>query len=487
MSKTFDSLQYYNFRLWITGNLFASTGIWMQRVAQDWLVLTVLTDGDAISLGVVTALQFLPLLVLSPWAGALADRLNRRHLLQATQTVTGALGFLLGILVITGTAELWMVYALAFSGGVASALDSPVRQAFVSELVPMSRLPNAVGLNSVAFNGARLIGPAASGLLIEWVGIGPIFLINGVLFLVPVVTLALMRSSQLQPTTRLPRGKGQIREGFAYVRSRPDLIAIFVLIGVVSAFGLNFQMTNALMATEVFHRGAGDYGALGSYMAIGSLAGALIAARRTHPRLRLIVVAALAFGLAEGAMALAPSYLAFAVLIVPTGLASLTFITAANAAVQISTPANLRGRVMSLYTMILLGSTPIGAPLVGWVGEQFGARWTLGVGAIFSILVAVVVGIWGWFFWDLHLQVDPVTRRLHMVGPVERLEQNTSHPGEENSSEENSSGENSGLNSGQSADQHSEGDCADPVQPDADNPDSGNPDSGNSAEKDPRR
>lgn len=416
MSKTFHSLQYHNFRLWITGNVVASTGTWMQRVAQDWLVLTVLTKNDAFQVGVVTALQFLPLLVLSPWAGALADRMDRRRLLQITQTSTGLLGMGLGALVLSGHAQLWMVYCFALAGGVVSALDSPVRQAFVSELVPIGSLPNAVGLNSAAFNTARLIGPAVSGLVIEWVGIGPVFLVNGLLFLVPVLTLGIMRPSELREAPRIPRQKGQIREGLSYVRSRTDIMIIMFIMGIVSAFGLNFQMTSALMATEIFHKTAGQYGMLGSYMAIGSLAGALLAARRAHPRLRMIVVTALLFGIAEGTLALAPSYVWFAVLAVPTGLASLTLITAANSAVQISTPAHLRGRVMSLYTMIFLGSTPLGAPFVGWVGEQFGARWSLGIGAILSMIVAIGVGLWSWSHLGIHLQVDPVTHRLHVVG-----------------------------------------------------------------------
>lgn len=420
MSKTFHSLKYPNFRLWIAGNVVASTGTWMQRVAQDWLVLTVLTDGAGSQLGIVTALQFLPLLVLSPWMGALADRVNRRTLLQITQASTGILGLGLGLLVLTNQAELWMVYCFALAGGVASAADSPARQAFVSELVPPTSLANAVGLNSAAFNTARLIGPAVSGLIIEWVGMGPVFLINAGLFLMPVLTLALMNPDLLRRPPLVPRAKGQIREGFAYVRSHPDIVSIMVIMGMVSAFGLNFQMTSAMMATEVFGKSAGEYGMLGSYMAIGSLAGALIAARRARPRLRLIVGAALIFGLFEAALALAPSYFWFAVMSAPTGLASLTLITAANAAVQISTAPEIRGRVMSLYMMIFMGSTPLGAPIVGWIGEQFGARWSLGIGAIACVVVALLVGVWGKVHWDVHLQVDRSPYRLRAIGPVER-------------------------------------------------------------------
>lgn len=422
MSKLFQSLQYHNFRLWITGNVIASTGTWMQRVAQDWLVLKVLTDNSGLQVGLVTALQFLPLLVLSPWAGALADRVDRRRLLQITQSITGVLGLGLGILVITESAELWMVYGFALAGGVASALDSPARQAFVSELVPVTSLPNAVGLNSAAFNSARLIGPAISGLTIQWIGMGPVFIVNALLFTVPVLTLALMRKDKLIVPLRIPRGKGQIREGFRYVRNRPDIMLIMAVMGMVSAFGLNFQMTSAMMATEVFNKEAGEYGLLGSFMAIGSLAGSLIAARRAHPRLRMIIVAALVFGICEIALALAPSYWWFALFSIPTGLAALTLITSANAAIQISTDPWIRGRVMSLYAMIFLGSTPIGAPFIGWIGETFGARWSLGVGAIACMAVAVACGLWGMSRWDVNLKIDRSAHRLRAIGPVERAE-----------------------------------------------------------------
>lgn len=423
MSRTFDSLRFYNFRLWIAGNLVASTGTWMQRIAQDWLVLQVLTDGGGFQVGLVTALQFLPLLILSPWTGVLADRVNRRHLLQVTQLITGLLGLGLGIIVVTNVAEIWMVYLFALIGGISSAFDTPARQAFVSELVETPSLPNAVGLSSAAFNTARLIGPAVSGILIEWVGMGPVFFINAALFVFPVLTLGLMRKDKLVIPPRIPAGKGQIREGFRYVKNRPDILLIMVIMGAVSAFGLNFQMTSAMMATEVFNKSAGEYGLLGSFMAIGSLAGALLAARRAHPRLRMIVIAAFLFGACEIALALAPSYLWFALFSIPTGLTSLTLITSANAAVQISTEPWIRGRVMALYSMIFLGATPIGAPLVGWIGEYFGARWSLGVGAIVCILIALIAGLWGVRYWEVHLQVDRSHMRVRAIGPVERAEQ----------------------------------------------------------------
>lgn len=407
----------------------------MQRIAQDWLVLQVLPNGGGLQVGIVTALQFVPLLLLSPWTGALTDRVNRRHLLQITQAVTGLLGVGLGVLVLTNTVNIWFVYVFALLGGVASAFDSPARQSFVSELVPAGNLPNAVGLSSAAFNAARLIGPALSGLLIQWVGMSWVFFINGLLFAVPVLTLALMRPNELQESYTVSKKRGQIREGVNYVRNRPDILAVMIVMGVVSAFGLNFQMTSALMATEVFNKSAGEYGMLGSYMAIGSLAGALMAARRSHPRLRLIVVAAFVFGVCEVALALAPSYFWFAVFSVPTGFTALTLITSANSAVQISTDPWIRGRVMSLYSMIFLGSTPLGAPLIGWVGQVLGARWSLGVGAICCLVIALATGLWGMGYWHVHLQVDKSKLRIQAIGPAERAAHSDSADKTESESE----------------------------------------------------
>ncbi|QPK81024.1 MFS transporter [Schaalia sp. ZJ405] len=428
MSKTFHSLRYVNFRLWFGANIIASTGSWMQRVAQDWLVLTVLTSNSGVQVGVVTALQFLPMIFLSPWAGVLADRMNRRHLLQFTQLVTGLLGLILGVLVLTNSAQLWHVYVLAFIGGVVSALDSPARQAFVSELVTVTDLPNAVGLNSTAFNTARMIGPAVSGLLIQWVGIGWVLIINAVLFLAPVVALALIREDELVPRRRVPRQKGQIREGIRYVRHRPDIIVILVTVAVVSALGMNFQLTSALMATEVFGKQAGEYGILSSFMATGALVGSLLAARRRLPRMRMIIIAAGLYGIAEIFLGLSPTYWSFALLCLPTGLAMLTMITAANATIQMTTDESMRGRVMALYSMIFLGVTPIGSPLVGWIGETWGARWSILVGGIASVLVAIVCALWAKKYWDLHLRLSRSRRSVTIEGPVERariVEENT--------------------------------------------------------------
>jgi MFS family permease len=394
VSATFSSLKVRNYRLWFTGALVSNIGTWMQRTAQDWLVLTQLTDNSGIALGVVTGLQFLPVLFLSPWAGLLADRMDRRKLLVATQGSMGVFAAILGGLVLSGQVRLWHVYVLALALGVAAAFDAPVRQTFVGELVPKERLANAVGLNSASFNAARLVGPGVAGVLIAVVGTGWMFVLNAVSFGCTILALVVMRRSELYPMPTVPRSKRQIRAGLAYVRHRPDILVIMVVVGVVSAFGLNFQMTSALMARTVFDKGAGEYGLLGSVLAIGSLTGALLAARRERPRLRLVVGAAAGFGVAAGALALAPSYWSYAVLCIPVGLASLTMMTAANATVQMSTEPQMRGRVMALYMMVFQGATPIGSPIVGWIGEQLGARWAIGVGGITALLVAAGVVVW---------------------------------------------------------------------------------------------
>lgn len=420
MSSMFTSFKHFNYRLWFFSNVVAATGMWMQRVAQDWLVLTVLTDDSGTALGITTALQFLPILFLSPWAGVIADRLNLRRIIQATQVANVLTALILGVLVLTDTAQLWHVYLLALISGISSTIESPARQTFVSELVPSESLPNAVALNSAAFNVARLLGPAISGLVIAAVGPGWVFIVNTALFFAPVIVVALMRVRELFPMEHAKREPGQVREGFRYVKSRTDIIVIMVVAGTVSAFGMNFQMTSAVMAREVFHKGAGEYGLLGSVMAIGSLIGALIAARRKFPRVRLVIVAAFLFGICNLALALAPSYLSFALMAIPTGLVMITMITAANAAIQISTDPMMRGRVMSLYLMVYLGANPIGAPIIGWIADTFGARWSLAAGGLISVAVAVVAGLWAIKIWDVRIQARLSRHPITTYGPRER-------------------------------------------------------------------
>ncbi len=394
MSPTFRALNSYNYRLWLSGSIVSNVGTWMQRVAQDWLVLTILTHHSAEAVGITTGLQFLPMLLLAPYGGLVADRVPKRLLLMGTQLLMGLLALGLGLLVVTGVVQLWMVYCFALLLGAATALDNPARQTFVSEMVPREHLPNAVGLNSATFNAGRLIGPGIAGLLIAWVGTGPVFMINAASFAAVLISLGRMRTRELRITPVSRRAKGQLRDGFRYVWHRPDIMLILVIVFMVGTFGLNFQMTTAFMATSVFHKGAGEYGILGSIMAIGSLAGALLSARRERPRMRHVVGAALAFGVFATINAMMPTYLLFAITLVPVGLSALTMITSANATVQMSVEPALRGRVMALYMAIFMGGTPIGSPIVGWLGEQFGARWSILAGGLVTIVTAVGAIVW---------------------------------------------------------------------------------------------
>ncbi|WP_448631351.1 MFS transporter [Cellulomonas soli] len=413
MSPTFTSLQYRNYRLWFTGALVANIGTWMQRVAQDWLVLTQLSDESGVAVGVTTALQFAPVLFLSAWAGLLADRVDRRKLLVATQVGQSMLALGLGALVLGGHAQLWHVYAFAAALGCVSAIDAPVRQTFVAELVPAHRLSNAVGLNSASFNAARLIGPGLAGLLIAAVGTGWVFLINALTFGATILSLTCMRTSELHRMPTAPRAKGQIREGVRYVRNRTDIIVIMVVVGVVSTFGLNFQLDVRDDGAHRVRPRCGEYGILGSVLAIGSLTGALLAARRERPRVRLVIGAAFGFGIASGVMALMPTYPSFAVACIPVGLASLTMMTAANSTIQLSTDPAMRGRVMALYMIVFLGATPVGSPVVGWVGETFGPRWAIGIGSISALLVSTGAAVWAARAWHVQVRYH-VTSRPHV-------------------------------------------------------------------------
>jgi MFS family permease len=347
MSPTFASLHVRNYRIYATGSVVSNVGTWMGRVGQDWLVLTQLTNHSAGALGIVTGLQFLPFLILAPFAGMVADRFSKRHILFATQSFLGLSALVLAALTLSHQVQLWHVFVIAFLQGVATALDNPARQSFVSEMVPTDSLTNAVALNSASFNLGRLVGPG----------------------------------DDLSPAPRA-RGKKQIRQGIAYVRSRPDILLIMGLVFVLGTFGMNFQITTALMATTEFHRGPTEYGLLGSIMAVGSLGGALLAARRRSPRLRVLLVALSGFTVSTALGALAPTYLLFALALVPMGLCALTAMTTANAMVQMSVDPQMRGRVMALYMAVFMGGTPVGAPIIGWIGETLGARWTIGIGSV---------------------------------------------------------------------------------------------------------
>ena len=382
MSPTFASLSIYNYRVFAVGALISNTGTWMGRVAQDWLVLTELTDNSSVALGIVTGLQFAPLALFAPLGGMIADRFPKRRVLFATQSALAVTSLLTGILVVTGAVQLWHIYLLAFAQGVATALDNPTRQTFVSEMVPHESLSNAVGLNSASFNAARLIGPGVAGLVIAAFGTGPAFFVNTLSFMAVLLALWRMRPGELSPSPR-SRGKGQMREGLRYVRGRPDIVLIMALVFVLGTFGMNFQMTTAVAMS------ASEYGLLGSIMALGSLSAALLSARRPHPRLRILLVSLAAFVVASAAAALAPSYAWFAVLLIPVGLSALTVLTTANSMVQLSVDPAMRGRVMALYMAVFMGGTPLVSPLIGWIGLAWGPRWTILVGSVMTGLAVI--------------------------------------------------------------------------------------------------
>lgn len=392
MSPTFASLSIRNYRIYATGSLVSNIGTWMGRVGQDWLVLTVLTDHSSTALGLVTGLQFLPFLLLAPFTGAIADRFPKRRILFCSQTALAVSALTLATLTLTGVVQLWHVYAVALFQGVATAVDNPARQTFVSEMVPRQQLSNAVGLNSASFNAGRLLGPGIAGLVIAGVGTGLALLLNGLSFFFVLASLSVMHKDELLPSP-ISRGRGRVREGFSYVRGRPDLMLLMGLVFVLGTFGMNFQITTALMATKTFHKGPTEYGLLGSIMAIGSLAAALLAARRKNPRLGVVVVALAGFTAATALASIAPTYDLFALALVPVGLFALTAMNTANSTVQLSVDPEVRGRVMSLYMAILMGGTPIGSPLIGWIGDHAGPRWTIAVGSISVGLSLVVAGL----------------------------------------------------------------------------------------------
>jgi MFS family permease len=398
------------------GSLVSNTGTWMQRTAQDWLVLELTHSGTA--LGITTGLQFLPFLFFTPYAGLIADRSSKRRLLAFTQLGAAAAAGLLGLLAVTDLAHVWHVYVLAFLFGVGTAFDAPARQSFVIEMVGRDLLPNAVGLNSASFNMGRIIGPAVAGLLIAALGsgvqaTGAVILVNAFSYLAVIGSLKAMRASELEPSLPVARAKGALRDGVRYVRERPDLIFVFIVAFAAGTFGLNYQMTTALMATGEFHKGAGEYGILGSMMAIGSLAGALLAARRGYPRRVVLVLSTAAFALAEIAAGLMPTYWLFAFWLPMVGISAMTMLNSLQTVVQLSVDADMRGRVLALYMMIFLGGTPFGAPVIGWIGESFGARWTL-LGGGLAVLLALIGATW-WLIRKEGLDVREMSVRADKV------------------------------------------------------------------------
>ncbi len=386
----FRSLRRYNYRLWSVGALVSNIGTGVQRTAQDWLVLTALTHKSASALGIVMALQFAPQLLLLPWTGSAADHMERRRLLVATQAERGSLAVILGFLTVSGLVRLWQVYVFAALFGAAAAFDAPVRQVFVSELVGDEDLHNAVTLNSMSFNMANLVGPAAAGLIIAAVGIGWAFLVNGASFLAVLASLFLLRKDQLYRSDRAARAPGAFAAGLKYVAGRRDLVVILIMLFLIGTFGLNFPIFISTMAVRVFHADVRGFGMLSSVLAMGTVAGVLVNARSVRPTLKTLLWSALVLGIGFSMAAVAPGYWSFAAALVLVGGACMTFVVATNGLMQLSTDPAMRGRVMALRVGVALGATPIGAPSVGWIADRFGPRWALAVGAASGFAAAIV-------------------------------------------------------------------------------------------------
>jgi len=386
---TFRSLRNPGYRTWFAGSLVSNIGTWVQRTAQDWLVLTQLTPHNATALGVVMALQFGPHIVLLPLTGSAADRFDRRRILVATQSAMFVLALVLGLLTLAGVVQLWHVYAFALLLGCVTAFDAPASQTFVSELVGDKDLSNAVGLNSTSFNVARMVGPALAGILLATLGTGWAFTANAVSYLAVLAALLRLRATPRHAGAHASRG-GFV-DGLRYVRGRPDLMAILWMLFLIGTFGLNFTIFISTMAVSVFHEGAGRYGLLMSIMAIGTISGSLLAARRQQPRIEILLSSATVFGLGCAAAALMPTYGSFGVALIVIGVSALTFANSTNSLLQLGTERAMRGRVMAMRLAIALGGTPIGAPIVGWVADTAGPRWALGVGAASGFAAAAVL------------------------------------------------------------------------------------------------
>ncbi|MGD9572012.1 MAG: MFS transporter [Thermoleophilia bacterium] len=389
---TFAALATPNYRRWFVGQSVSLIGTWMQKVAQAWLVLQLTGSGTA--LGMVAAAQFLPILLLGPYGGLLADRMDKRRLLVGTQVVLGGTALALGVLTVTGLVELWMVIALALVVGLVTACDNPARQSFVQEMVGDERLRNAVSLNSVLMNAARAVGPAVAGVLIATVGLGLCFLINAVSFVAVIAALMAMDIDELRPSPRAGREPGQVRQGLSYVGHTPGLLVPLMMLAVVGTLAYEFQVVLPLLAEGTFGGGAGTYGLLTSAMGLGAIAGGLIVARRGRTGLRAMTVASAAFGAAILLAAAAPTLGLVLVALTVVGAASVTFLATGNTTLQLTADPRYRGRVMALWSMAFLGTTPVGAPVIGWVAETVGARGGLVVGGL-ACLAAAAVGAVG--------------------------------------------------------------------------------------------
>ncbi|MCZ7426096.1 MFS transporter [Micromonospora sp. WMMA1949] len=397
LSTMFQSLRVRNYRLFATGQLIKLIGVWMMFIAQDWLVLE-LSDNSATALGVVTALQFTPVLLLTLLSGRLADRYDKRMLLFVANAFWTVLALAMSILVLTGLVQLWHVFTFAALLGVSNAVETPVRQAFVSELVGMPLLPNALSLNAAVFNSARIVGPAVAGLAIAVVDVGPVFLVTALSSIAPLVNVVRMRTEELHRNDLPPvgeRDQARVVDGLRYVARRPDILLPMVLMSVIGMSLFNFQLTLAALAKTVFNTGAASFGLFSTALAAGALVGALAGTgRRSRPSVWLVLGAAIGCAVFGTLVGLAPAYWAVVALLLPAGFFMIYFAQAANQRVQLGVDASFRGRVMALWVLVFLGTNPVGAPLIGWVAEKYGAGASIWAGGLISLTAALLALTW---------------------------------------------------------------------------------------------
>ncbi len=384
--NTFSSLYIRNFRLYYIGQIISTSGTWMQSVAQAWLVLQLTNSGTA--LGVVAALQNLPILLLAPYGGVIADRFSKRKILFITQSISGILALILGVLVATDVVKVWMVDILAFCLGVINVFDNPTRQTFYMEMVGPANLRNAVTLYSILINMARIIGPALAAALIASVGLAPCFLLNGFSYAAVIIMLALMHTGELQPTPPIPRARGQLREGIQYILSNPVVGTVLLMMAFIGTLTFEFQVSLPLIAEFTFHGDASSYALLTSAIGLGAAVGGIFLAGRKEVMPHRVVTAALLFGGAVLLASVMPSLVLAALAMVLVGVCSINFSTQGNSTLQLFSDPKLRGRVMSFWTMTFLGSTTFGGPVVGWFAGVAGPRWGLALGGIAALVAA---------------------------------------------------------------------------------------------------